>query len=177
MQKITIGIQPLAELRAEMLAVARGERKADPDAPRVRFESLRALAKALQTDVATVKRVLLPAASSPASWWADVPRRASRIRGAEKSSSVRVSKTTEMRTDKRKFKSGAFEAIHQSAAALHKVGAIDNAAMREFDAMTVLPQYAPDDGRLSAVQVRQIKAAVSQPAAPRSRRSTLFGTK
>jgi hypothetical protein len=33
MQKITIGIQPLAELRAEILAVARGEREADPDAP------------------------------------------------------------------------------------------------------------------------------------------------
>jgi hypothetical protein len=71
MQKITISIQPLAELRAEMLAAARGERKADPDAPRVRFESLQALAKALQTDVATVNRVLLPAASSPACWWAD----------------------------------------------------------------------------------------------------------
>jgi predicted transcriptional regulator len=64
MQTITIGIQPLAELRAEMLAVARGERKADPDAPKVRFESLQALAKALQTDVATVKRVLLPAPST-----------------------------------------------------------------------------------------------------------------
>lgn len=64
MQKITIGIQPLAELRAEMLAVARGERKADPDAPQVRFESLQALAKALQTDVAIVQRVLLPAPSA-----------------------------------------------------------------------------------------------------------------
>jgi predicted transcriptional regulator len=60
MQKITIGIQPLAELRAETLAVARGERQADPDGPKARFESLQALAKALQTDVATVKRVLLP---------------------------------------------------------------------------------------------------------------------
>jgi hypothetical protein len=53
MYKITIGIQPLAELRAEMLAVARGERKSDPDAPQVCFESLPALAKALRTDVAT----------------------------------------------------------------------------------------------------------------------------
>jgi hypothetical protein len=76
MQKITISIQPLAELRSEMVAVARGERKADPDAPRVRFENLQALAKALQTDVGTIKRVLLPAASSPACWWADLPRRA-----------------------------------------------------------------------------------------------------
>ncbi len=33
MQAIKIGIQPLAELREEMRAVARGERQADPDAP------------------------------------------------------------------------------------------------------------------------------------------------
>jgi hypothetical protein len=64
MQKITMGIQPLAELRAEMLAVARGEREAEPDAPQVRFESLQALAKALQTDVAIVQRVLLPPPST-----------------------------------------------------------------------------------------------------------------
>ena len=32
------------------------------------------------------------------------------------------------------YKSGAFEAIHSSASALHKVGAIDQAAMRKFDA-------------------------------------------
>lgn len=34
---------------------------------------------------------------------------------------------------KRKFKSEAFEAIHSSARALLKVGAIDKATMREFD--------------------------------------------
>ena len=45
MQKIYVVIKPLAELRAEMLAVAHGERKADPDAPKVRFQSLEALAK------------------------------------------------------------------------------------------------------------------------------------
>jgi hypothetical protein len=39
-----------------------------------------------------------------------------------------------MRNDKRKFKSSAFEAIHESAAALHKIGAIDSAAMQDFDA-------------------------------------------
>jgi hypothetical protein len=64
MQKITIGIQPLAELRAEMRAVARGERQAYPDAPKVRFQRLEALAKALRTDVVTVTRVLLPAPST-----------------------------------------------------------------------------------------------------------------
>lgn len=36
-------------------------------------------------------------------------------------------------TAKRKFKSDAFEAIHASASALHKVGAIDKATMRHFD--------------------------------------------
>lgn len=34
---------------------------------------------------------------------------------------------------KTKFQSGAFEAIHASASALHKVGAIDKATMRSFD--------------------------------------------
>lgn len=32
-----------------------------------------------------------------------------------------------------KFKSSAFEAIHESASALREVGAIDDATMREFD--------------------------------------------
>ncbi len=36
-------------------------------------------------------------------------------------------------TTKRKFKSDAFEAIHSSASALRKVGAIDKATMRDFD--------------------------------------------
>ena len=35
---------------------------------------------------------------------------------------------------KRKFKSDAFEAIHSSASAMYKVGAIDKTTMREFDA-------------------------------------------
>jgi putative transcriptional regulator len=34
---------------------------------------------------------------------------------------------------KRKFKSDAFEAIHSSAIALHRVGAISKTTMREFD--------------------------------------------
>ena len=35
---------------------------------------------------------------------------------------------------KGKFKSEAFEAIHSSASALHKVGAIDQTTMKNFDA-------------------------------------------
>jgi putative transcriptional regulator len=34
---------------------------------------------------------------------------------------------------KRKFKSDAFEAIHSSASALHRVGVISKTTMREFD--------------------------------------------
>jgi putative transcriptional regulator len=37
-------------------------------------------------------------------------------------------------TAKPEFKTDAFEAIHESASALHRIGAIDKAAMREFDA-------------------------------------------
>ena len=36
-------------------------------------------------------------------------------------------------TTKRKFKSDAFDAIHASARALHKVGAISKVTLREFD--------------------------------------------
>jgi putative transcriptional regulator len=41
-------------------------------------------------------------------------------------------------TAKRKYKSEAFEAIHGSAAALHRVGAIDKQTMREFDEASLL---------------------------------------
>ena len=34
---------------------------------------------------------------------------------------------------KRKFKSDAFEAIHSSASAMYKVGAIDKTTVRKFD--------------------------------------------
>ena len=63
-------------------------------------------------------------------------------------------------TTKRRFKSDAFEAIHASASALHKVGAIDKATMREFDdsCLVVPPAIAP-------VQIKRIRerAHVSQP--------------
>jgi putative transcriptional regulator len=59
-------------------------------------------------------------------------------------------------TTKRKFKSDAFEAIHVSATALHKVGAIDKATMREF--LKALLAIAPK-------QIKRIRerAHVSQP--------------
>ena len=59
---------------------------------------------------------------------------------------------------KKKFKSDAFEAIHESAAALLSVGAIDKATMRKFDASCLVK--TPD----KAVQIKKIResAKVSQ---------------
>lgn len=61
---------------------------------------------------------------------------------------------------KLKFKSDAFAAIHSSASALHKVGAIDKATMKDFDAMalSVVPQIKP-------AQIKRLRERyrVSQP--------------
>ncbi|MBS0505724.1 MAG: DNA-binding transcriptional regulator [Proteobacteria bacterium] len=48
---------------------------------------------------------------------------------------------------KSKYKSDAFAAIHASARALHKVGAIDKATMRDFDAscLSAPPAFGPRD--------------------------------
>lgn len=48
---------------------------------------------------------------------------------------------------KRAYKSDAFEAIHGSARALHRVGAISKATMRDFDAacLSAPPAYGPKD--------------------------------
>lgn len=48
---------------------------------------------------------------------------------------------------KRAHKSHAFEAIHASASALHRIGAIDKATMRTFDetCLAAPPAYAPKD--------------------------------
>lgn len=48
---------------------------------------------------------------------------------------------------KQVYKSDAFAAIHGSARALRRVGAIDKATMRDFDAtcLSVPPAYAPKD--------------------------------
>ncbi len=63
-------------------------------------------------------------------------------------------------TAKRKFKSDAFEAIHSSASALFKVGAIDKATMRDFDetCLTVTPAIGP-------AEIKQLRDThhVSQP--------------
>jgi len=45
---------------------------------------------------------------------------------------------------KTKFKSDAFEAVHTSATALLKVGAIDNASMRDLDISCLVPNVDSD---------------------------------
>ena len=63
-------------------------------------------------------------------------------------------------TTNRKYKSDAFEAIHSSATSMYRVGAIDQATMREFDA-SCLSVPAPMEPR----RIKRIREAqhVSQP--------------
>ena len=61
---------------------------------------------------------------------------------------------------KRKYKSDAFEAIHASASALHRVGALDKATMKDFDESCIT--------KVSMIRPAQIKMLrernhVSQP--------------
>jgi putative transcriptional regulator len=53
-------------------------------------------------------------------------------------------------TNKRKFKSDAFEAIHSAATGLHKVGGIDKTTMREFDksCLSVPAEFEPQEIKL-----------------------------
>ena len=61
---------------------------------------------------------------------------------------------------RRKFKTDAFEAIHSSASAMYKVGAINKATMRHFDAscLTAPPSLKPQ-------QIKKLRQRfhVSQP--------------
>jgi len=61
---------------------------------------------------------------------------------------------------KRKYRSEAFEAVHKSAAALLRVGAIDKATMRDFDASCL-----PVPAVLGPTEIKAIREAnnVSQP--------------
>ena len=63
-------------------------------------------------------------------------------------------------TTKAKFKSDALEAIHASATALHRVGAVDKATMREFDESCLVTPTG-----IAPQQIKRIreKAHVSQP--------------
>ncbi len=61
---------------------------------------------------------------------------------------------------KHKFKSDAFEAIHSSATALHKVGAIDKTTMRRFDESCIAtpPVLKPEQ-----IKRLRLRLRVSQP--------------
>ena len=63
-------------------------------------------------------------------------------------------------TNNKKFKTDAFAAIHESALALHGVGAIDKATMRKFDESCIAKTPT-----FEATQIKQIRerAKVSQP--------------
>ena len=63
-------------------------------------------------------------------------------------------------TKKQKFKNDAFAAIHASATALQKVGAIDQTTMRQFDETCLAVPTA-----LEPTQIKRIReqANVSQP--------------
>lgn len=59
-----------------------------------------------------------------------------------------------------KFKSNAFAAIHASASVLHKVGAIDKATMRNFDASCIAMP-----AKITAKEIKRLRqsSGVSQP--------------
>lgn len=61
---------------------------------------------------------------------------------------------------KRKFKSDAFEAIHSSASAMFKVGAIDKATMRHFDKSCLTAPASFSPAEIKELRERQ---RVSQP--------------
>ena len=75
-------------------------------------------------------------------------------------------------TAKRKFKSEAFEAIHSSASAMFRVGAIDKATMRDFDetCLAVTPAIAPrrsSDCAKPTMSASRSSPATSTPAKAR----------
>jgi len=57
---------------------------------------------------------------------------------------------------KSKFKSDMSEAIHASAAALHKVGAIDNPTMLDFDARHLVPSEIAHGEPLPAQSLKRM---------------------
>ena len=62
--------------------------------------------------------------------------------------------------EKLKFKSDAFAAIHSSAVALHRVGGIDKATLRHFDATCLAAPAAFEPRQIKKLRE---KARVSQP--------------
>jgi putative transcriptional regulator len=63
-------------------------------------------------------------------------------------------------TKKQTYKSDAFAAIHASATALQKVGALDQTTMRQFDASCLAVPVALAPGQIKSIREQ---AHVSQP--------------
>lgn len=63
-------------------------------------------------------------------------------------------------TAQRRYKSDAFAAIHASATALHGVGAIDKATMRDFDAASLVGPAPMPPAKIKRLRLRN---KVSQP--------------
>ena len=58
MNTIVIGILPQEQIRARMLAIARGEYQPKPDEPRIWFTSMKSLAEVLSDDNRALLRVI-----------------------------------------------------------------------------------------------------------------------
>ena len=58
MKTITIGILPQAQIRARMLAIAKGEIKPKPSDPRIWFTSMRSLAEVLSDENRALLKVI-----------------------------------------------------------------------------------------------------------------------
>jgi hypothetical protein len=63
---------------------------------------------------------------------------------------------------KSKFKSDMSEAIHSSAAALHKTGAIDNATMLDFDARHLVPSEIAPGQPLPAPSLKRMLSDMAE---------------
>jgi putative transcriptional regulator len=65
-----------------------------------------------------------------------------------------------MSSKSQKFKSDALEAVHSAASALHQVGAINKATMRDYDLLALAP--APE---IAPAQIKRLREHhhVSQP--------------
>jgi len=63
-------------------------------------------------------------------------------------------------SNKRRYKSDAFEAIHETMEGLHKIKAIDKKTMRDFDKACLLPVSGITPQKIKAIRMRE---KVSQP--------------
>ncbi len=72
------------------------------------------------------------------------------------------------------YKSDAFEAIHSSASALHKIGAIDQAALQKFDAAALknMPQR-----NLLTPSPKELQKALAQSAKQAEALAAAYGVK